>query len=436
MNSGFQWGEHCPPRAGGKKRSFRRFNFADCRAQRIANVPTRLSSGQPMMRVHACLLLVALACKARSPQPLFVAAPGSPLQLQEGASNVALGDVNGDRLPDLVLCAGKKAAITILAGDGRGGFQSAQGEGIDLESPPGELVLADLNRDGKLDLGIASHDSYGIVVLLGDGRGGFAPAPGSPFASAIGSAPHNHGLQAADANEDGLLDLVAVQSADGTVAVLLGDGRGGFAPAPSSPFTVGPSPYPPALGDIDRDGHVDIAVPETGTGRYFREHGSLARTVTLLLGDGRGGFRPAESSPLTVTEGPFFAALADLDGDGALDLLATHDDSDLVTLLLGDGEGRFRSPPHSPIAIGRRSWMAVVLDVNSDRKNDVVLGSGEGVTVLLGDGHGRLTPATGSPFATGRGTWRIAVGDVNGDGRPDLATANLETSDVSVLLGR
>jgi len=243
-------------------------------------------------------------------------------------------------------------------------------------------------------------------------------------------------LQAGDTNEDGHLDLVTVQSADGTVAVLLGDGRGGFEPATSSPFAVGPSPYPPALGDIDQDGHVDIAVPETGTGRHFREHGSLARTVTLLVGDGRGGFLPAAGSPLTVTEGPFFAALADLDGDGTLDLVATHDDSDLMTLLLGDGNGRFRASPHSPIAIGRRSWKAVLSDVNSDRRNDVVLGTGDSVTVLLGDGQGGFSPASGSPFATGRGTWCIAVGDVNGDGRPDIATANLESRDVTVLLGR
>jgi FG-GAP-like repeat len=74
--------------------------------------------------------------------------------------------------------------------------------------------------------------------------------------------------------------------------------------------------------------------------------------------------------------------------------------------------------------------------VNGDRTNDVVLATGDSVTVLLGDGRGGLSPASGSPFTTGRGTWSIAVGDVDGDGRPDIATANLETSDVSVLLGR
>lgn len=390
------------------------------------------------MNAHILLPLIALACRAQSPQSqsLFVPAPGSPLELQDGAGNVALGDVNGDSFLDLVVTATKKPAITIFAGDGRGGFASAPKPVIPLESPPGEMLLADLNRDGKLDLAVASHDSYGIVVLLNDGRGEFAAAPGSPFLSAVGTTPHNHGLRAADVDEDGHLDLVTVQSEEGTVGVLLGDGRGGFKAAPSSPFAVGPAPYPPAIGDIDNDGHVDIAVPEAGFGPYYREHKSLARTVTLLVGDGKGGFRPGASSPLTVAHGPFFAALADLDEDGALDLVTTHDDSDDLSLLTGDGKGGFRASAHSPMMIGRKSSTAVIVDMNGDHKKDVALGSGESVTLFLGDGHGGFSPASGSPFATGKGTWRIAVGDVDRDGRPDIVTANLETSDVSVLLRR
>ncbi|MFN0008210.1 MAG: FG-GAP repeat domain-containing protein [Planctomycetota bacterium] len=388
------------------------------------------------MNAHDFFTLIALACRAQSPQPLLVPAPGSPLEIQDGAGNVAMGDVNGDSFLDLVITATKKPAITILAGDGRGGFASVPERVIPLESLPGEMVLADLNRDGRLDLAVASHDSYGIVVLLNDGRGGFAPAPGSPFLSAIGTTPHNHGLQAADVDEDGRVDLVTVQSEEGTVGVMLGDGRGGFKAAPSSPFKVGPAPYPPALGDIDKDGHVDIAVPEAGFGRYYREHNSLARTVTLLVGDGKGGFRPGASSPLTVAEGPYFVALADLDGDGALDLVATHDDSDLMSLLMGDGKGGFRASTHSPIAMGRGVSSAVVLDLNRDQKQDLALATSESLRVLLGDGRGAFSPASGAPFSTGKGTGRIAAGDVDGDGRPDIATANTESSDVSVLLSR
>ncbi|HVS09515.1 MAG TPA: VCBS repeat-containing protein [Planctomycetota bacterium] len=388
------------------------------------------------MRPGHCLPLLVLACTARPGQSPFVPASGSPLALESGGSNVALGDLNGDGHLDLAVGAGRACAITVLWGDGTGGFASAPNASIALGAPPGEMVLADFDRDGKLDLGIASHDSYAVAVLLGDGRGGFAPAPGSPFAAASGGKPHNHGLAVGDANEDGHLDLVTIQSDDGTVAVLLGNGRGGFSPAPAPPFTVGPSPYPPALGDLDGDGHLDIAVPETGMGRYWREHRSLARTITLLLGDGSGGFRPAPGSPLTVTAGPYYVALGDLDGDGALDLVATHDDAELVTILLNDGKGRFRPAPQSPLEIGRRAWEVVIIDANADGKSDLVLGTGDSVTVLLGDGSGGFSPAPGSPLVVGRGAWRLAVGDLDHDGKLDVVTSNVESSSISVLLGR
>src|SRR6185436_13166141 len=123
-------------------------------------------------------------------------------------------------------------------------------------------------------------------------------------------------------------------------------------------------------------------------------------------------------------------------GDGALDLVTTHDDSDLVTVLLNDGRGRFRPAQSSPLAVGRRAYKVIVTDIDADRRNDLVLGTGDSVTVLLGDGRGGLRPAQGSPFSVGHGAWRLALGDLDHDGMLDVATSNLETGNVSVLLGR
>ena len=380
-------------------------------------------------------LLFVLTCLDGCPEGSFSHAPGSPFVI-EAASNLALGDVNQDTYPDLVIAAGEGHGVSFLLGDGTGRFAPTSEGAIRLDVAPGEMLLTDLNEDLALDLAIASHDSYGVILLLGDGRGGFAPASGSPFPAASGGTPHNHGLLAGDVNEDGHVDLITVQSEDCSVAVLLGDGRGAFSSPPTPPFPVGPSPYPAALGDLDGDGHLDIAVPEIGTGRYYREHQELARTITLLLGDGQGGFAPAPDSPLAVTPGPFFVALGDLDDDGDLDLVATHDDSDRVTVLLNDGKARFRPAPHSPLASAGRPGPAVLADMNTDGKNDIVLTTGEGVAVLLGDGHGEFSPAPGSPYRAGPGTWRLAVGDLNLDGKLDVASTNFEANSVSVLLAR
>jgi hypothetical protein len=374
----------------------------------------------------ALLTVAAVAVGAGGlPSPLFAPAPGSPIAVAGGAETLAVGDVNGDGKPDLVVVS-KKNQTAVLLGDGRGGFRPAPGSPF----PHGgtEVGLGDINGDGRLDIALGDHDSYAVVVLLGDGQGRFAPAPGSPIAGKDGQHPHTHGVVLADFNGDGKVDMAIGNSEDGDVAVLLGDGRGGFTRARGSPFPVGPSPYPFAVGDVNADGRADIVSPNSGPKN---------RTVSVLLGDGRGGFRPAAGSPFaTSVAGPYHVALGDLNGDAKVDIVATHDDSNKVSILLGDGRG-FRPAPNSPLDVGgQRVGGLVVKDVNGDGRADLVLAAADAVRVLLGDGRGAFQPAPGSPFAAGKGVWRLAVADMNGDGKPDVAAAGFESNCVTILLGR
>jgi hypothetical protein len=248
-----------------------------------------------------------------------------------------------------------------------------------------------------------------------------------------GQHPHTHGLEAGDVNGDGKLDLVTVNSnPDNDVSVALGDGRGGFIRAPGSPFAVGPSPYPGALADLDGDGKLDIIA--TSTGRRNPQEEASTRALTVLFGDGKGGFRKGRVPLRTVL--PWSVAVADVNGDGKPDLVVTHAERSELTVLLGDGKGGFTEVTGSPFDLGRAAWHVAVADVDGDGKPDVVAAAGEGVRVLLGDGRGGFRPAPGSPFATGKGTWQLAVGDVNGDGKPDVVATNLESETVSVLLGQ
>lgn len=367
---------------------------------------------------------------------LFTVAPGPSITVPGGPNNVVVGDMNKDGKPDLVVTSEQARAITVLLGAGGSDarFRSTGGSAVTVSDIPGEMVLGDVNGDTNLDLAFDTHDSYGVTILLGDGKGGLALAANSPIIMKVGQHPHTHGLAMGDLNRDGKLDLVTVNNADNDVSVAFGDGRGNFKLATGSPFGVGPSPYPLALGDVNNDGHPDIVATTTATSPQRAQQLPFSNELTLLLADGRGGFRRS-LLPLRTGQ-PWFVVIGDVNGDRKPDLMATHHERSKLTVLLGDGAGSFKEAGASPLDFGHNAFHMALADVNRDGKPDVVAAAGEGVGVMLGDGQGGFTRAPHSPFSTGKGTWRLDVGDVNGDGKLDVITTNTESKTVGVLLGR
>ena len=379
-----------------------------------------------------------LSCTTReasgnsSEQPIFKHAPGSPFAVAGGLGNVVIGDMNNDRKPDLVGTGEKPSSISVLAGTGDGRFGAALSTPLTTSEGPGDLVLGDVNRDGNLDLAFVTHDSYTVSLLLGDGKGHLAFAPSSPIMMKDGHHPHTHGLAMADLNGDGKLDLATVNNADNDISVAFGDGRGNFTRAPAT-FAVGPSPYPLAVGDVNNDGHPDMVATTTATGPQRAQQLPFSRALTLLLNDGHGSFR---SSLLPLRTGqPWFVAIGDLNGDRKVDLVVTHHEQSSLTVLFGDGRGGFTEMSGSPFDFGHDVFKAALADVNRDGKPDVIAAAGDGVRVMLGDGRGGFRPAPDSPFLTSGGTWTFALGDINSDGKIDVVTAGVESGKVSVLLG-
>jgi hypothetical protein len=365
------------------------------------------------------ITLIAVAPAPPQPRLRLQPAPGSPISVGPGVTDVALSDFDGDGRFDLA--AATRAGVVVLLGDGRGGFARA-GSPLAAAGPPHLVAAADLDRDGRPDLVTTSHDTHDVSVWRSTGVGRFVPAPGSPVAALSGGRAHNHGLALGDLDGDGWLDVTTADDEAHVVAVLQG-GEAGLRPRPGPAFPVGNSPYPHALGDVDGDGRLDAVVPNTGSA-----------SVTVLLGDGRGGFAAGRAAPVAAR--PFFVALGDVDGDGPLDAVVTHDDIDRVTVLRGDGRGGLAPLPGGGLDVGRRSWKAALADLDRDGRLDLALGAGGRVVALAGDGRGRFTPFPGSPFAVGRGAWSLALGDVDANGRLDVVTADLEDGTVTVLLSR
>jgi hypothetical protein len=363
----------------------------------------------------AGLASVLLAGAAGAADPSYT--PSALLPVGRAPISFAAADVNGDGARDFAVANLGSDDVTILLGDGSGGFAGAGGSPVPAGDGPLAVETADLNGDGNADLAVANGASGNLTVLLGDGTGAFAAAPGSPIS--VGGSPGD--IAAADLNNDGDVDLaVPVLQNNRRVAILLGDGAGRFAPSPGSPVILGvrSGTTEVALADLNGDSKRDLIAANTDS-----------RTLSIRFGDGLGGFGAGRA--VAAGNGPTSLAVADLNADGRVDLgvgtqaSATGGHRPRLAILLGDGAGGFRHAAGSPKAVPGVPTSVEVADVNADRRLDVAVANlgADSVSVLIGNGAGGFHPATDSPFPAPPPT-QLSAADLNADGKVDFAVAS------------
>jgi len=383
----------------------------------------------------------------------------------QDAHSVAVGDVNGDGIPDVVVTNNYidgdafKGGTGVLLGNGDGTFQAAvayASGGYWSEF----TAIADVNGDGRPDLLVSSqcqvnggtaNCANGVVsVLLGNGDGTFQSAV--RYASGGGYA---YSIATGDVNGDGKLDLLIANQCtnnsctSASVGVLLGNGDGSFQAAQM--FASGAYPDASlAVADVNGDGKPDLVVANLCVSRTNCASGG----VGVLLGKGDGTFQP----PVTYGSGQFNAnsvVVGDVNGDGKPDIIVAKQclggtcANGTVGVLLGNGDGTFQ-PVVNYGSGGQYAYSVAVADVNGDGKPDLLVvnqcvtssSCANGVVgVLLGNGDGTFRTAV-SYGSGGQYPDSIAVADVNGDGKPDLLVANYYTGNsnsngsLGVLLGK
>jgi len=234
-----------------------------------------------------------------------------------------------------------------------------------------------------------------------------------------GSGPYH--IAAADLNHDGITDIVTSNWNDGTVSVLLGQSASTETFAFHFDYPVELNPAGLVLADVNGDGNLDIVVPNASSS-----------SVSVLLGNGDGTFQPQVS--YSVGLAPNGVTAVDLNHDGKLDLIAANYLDNSVSVLLGNGDGTFQ--PQQQYATGTNPHFVVAADFNGDGNPDIAVNNWGSNSVSIFPGNGDGTLGTRKDLVTGTSPGQLVAADFNGDGMIDIAVANHDSNSISVLTNR
>ncbi len=385
---------------------------------------------------------------------------------------IAIADFNGDNFMDLAVTRCAEAACTttasvaVMFGNGNGTFQTPlvySAGGIN----PYSIAAGNFNGDTRPDLAVANYGSNNIGVLLNNGAGAFiAPvtyssggnAPtgiavadlnndtrmdlavsndqGNSVAVLFGNANGTFqgavayanrgrpwGVVAADFTGDNRPELAVVNSTSSSIEVFTNNGTGNFGTTSTSWGSGGSTPLSLASADFNGDGFMDIVVPNYGD-----------NNVNLLLGNGNGTFRTARDyrafgySPTAIDTGDF-------NGDGRTDVVTADYGNSVVSVYLGNGNGTLQTASTFS-SVGTNPHAVKVADLNKDNRQDIIVGSNGAsngiIAIFFGNGNGTFqSPVTYNTGGTTPGS--IVVFDFNGDGRLDIAVANAGNGLLGVL---
>jgi hypothetical protein len=285
---------------------------------------------------------------------------------------IATGNLNGSGGIDMAVTnGGGQRDVTLFFNDGTGASWTTSTLSLGNDADVSSVVAANFtsNIDSNIDLFIVKYSVYVpfdyFEVWQGDGAGAFTgPGSGDTGDMPIFAAT-------ADFNGDTIPDVVVVNFAGNSITVLLGNGNGSFSEALGSPIAVGTQPRAIAAGNLNSDGYVDLAIVNYGS-----------NSVTILLGNGDGTFTNGGS--INSSGGTHAPAIGDFDGDGFNDIAVTRLNANAVSIYYGNGDGTFKTVS-TDVPVGTNPLFIVAADLDNDGKADLAVTNygSNNVTILL-----------------------------------------------------
>ena len=286
-----------------------------------------------------------------------------------------------------------------------------------------DQVLGDLDNDGDLDL-VTTGALYGCRIFLNNGAGRFT------FKTGVVTAQTPSGIALADVDQDGYLDMLVSDADNATVAVCINDGTGDFIGSVTGAqnASVGPRPVGVAAGDVDGDGDLDFVTANAD-----------GNSATVRLNNGSLPLLYGTAYTVAMGSGPTAVALADIDNDGDLDLLTTNqgtasNPTGSVSVSRNSGLGSFGA--YSSVAVGLQPTELVLADVDGDGDLDLLTANAADATLSLrlNNGSGTFGGTTTVALPAGSTPSGLRAGDLDADGDLDVLVAQGTGGRVITLL--